>query len=88
MALVRAVADECGALPPFAVSAVGIGAGGRDVAGRANVVRVVVGEPEGRTGTMWVLETNVDDMDPRLWPTVLSALLAGGPRTRGSSRSS
>jgi uncharacterized protein (TIGR00299 family) protein len=78
MALVRAVSDECGALPPFAVSAVGIGAGGRDVAERANVVRVVVGEPEVPTGTMWVLETNVDDMDPRLWPTVLSALLARG----------
>jgi pyridinium-3,5-bisthiocarboxylic acid mononucleotide nickel chelatase len=78
MALVRAVSDECGALPPFAVSAVGIGAGGRDVAGRANVVRVVVGEPEVPTGTMWVLETNIDDMDPRLWPTVLSALLAQG----------
>ena len=78
MALVRAVSDECGALPPFAVSAVGIGAGGRDVAERANVVRVVVGEPEEPSGTMWVLVTNVDDMDPRLWPTVLSALLARG----------
>jgi len=38
----------------------------------------VVGEPEEPSGTMWVLETNVDDMDPRLWPTVLSALLARG----------
>ena len=75
--------DECGALPPLTVSAVGIGAGGRDVAGRANVVRVVIGEPGGADrSTMWVLETNVDDLDPRLWPTVLSALLDAGRRGR------
>jgi pyridinium-3,5-bisthiocarboxylic acid mononucleotide nickel chelatase len=80
MALVRALSDECGALPPLAVAAVGIGAGGRDVAGRANVARVVIGEPAANTSgsTMWVLETNVDDLDPRLWPTVLSTLLERG----------
>ena len=27
---------------------------------------------------MWVLETNVDDLDPRLWPTCCSALLERG----------
>jgi uncharacterized protein (DUF111 family) len=27
---------------------------------------------------MCVLETNVDDLDPRVWPTVLDALLAAG----------
>jgi pyridinium-3,5-bisthiocarboxylic acid mononucleotide nickel chelatase len=81
MALLRALADGCGALPPLAVAAIGIGAGTRDTAGRANVVRVVVGAPDGvapTTSQMWVLETNVDDLDPRLWPTVLSALLAAG----------
>ena len=81
MALLRALADDCGALPPLAVAAIGIGAGTRDTAGRANVVRVVVGAPDGAaptTSQMWVLETNVDDLDPRLWPTVLSALLAAG----------
>ncbi len=81
MALLRALADDCGALPPLTVAAVGIGAGTRDTAGRANVVRVVLGAPDGAaptTSQMWVLETNVDDLDPRLWPTVLPALLAGG----------
>jgi pyridinium-3,5-bisthiocarboxylic acid mononucleotide nickel chelatase len=27
---------------------------------------------------MWVMETNVDDLDPRVWPTVLTALLEAG----------
>ncbi len=81
MALVRALADACGPLPRLAVTAVGVGAGGRDPAGRANVVRAVLGVPatDGpATADLWVLETNVDDLDPRVWPTVLSALLAAG----------
>ncbi len=81
MALLRTLADECGPIPSTEVIAIGIGAGGRDTAGRANVVRVAVGTPARGAPTvsgMWVLETNVDDLDPRLWPTVLAALLAAG----------
>ena len=82
MALVRALARECGPLPPMTVAVVGVGAGGRDVPGRANVTRVVLGAAVGprrtRTSTMWQLETNVDDLDPRVWPTVLAALLDAG----------
>jgi pyridinium-3,5-bisthiocarboxylic acid mononucleotide nickel chelatase len=81
MALLRTLSDECGPIPAMEVAAVGIGAGGRDPVGRSNVVRAVVGiaVPDApTTSDMWVLETNVDDLDPRLWPTVLSALLAGG----------
>jgi uncharacterized protein (TIGR00299 family) protein len=81
LALVRTLADECTPLPPMEVEAVGVGAGTRDTAGRANVVRVVVGTPVATapaTSDMWVLQTNVDDLDPRVWPTVLGALLAAG----------
>jgi hypothetical protein len=81
MALLRALADACGPLPPLEVTAVGVGAGGRDTAGRANVVRAVLGVPSPdapAAADLWVLETNVDDLDPRVWPTVLSALLEAG----------
>jgi uncharacterized protein (TIGR00299 family) protein len=81
LALVRTLATECGPIPAMDVTTVGVGAGHRDVAGRANVVRVAVGisatEAPASTG-MWLLETNVDDLDPRVWPTVLSALLEAG----------
>ncbi len=81
LALVRTLARTCEPLPPMRIAAVGVGAGTRDVPGRANVVRVVVGEavpgaPPGER--LWLLETNVDDLDPRVWPTVLAALLAAG----------
>jgi hypothetical protein len=81
MALIRAVAHECSSIAPMEITAVGVGAGGRDVPGRANVVRVALGIPVTgvpATESMWVLETNIDDLDPRVWPTVLAALLEAG----------
>jgi uncharacterized protein (DUF111 family) len=63
------------------VRAVGVGAGGRDPGTHANVVRLLLGEPlagEEAGASAVVLETNVDDLDPRLWPDVLAALLAAG----------
>ncbi|HEY0812912.1 MAG TPA: nickel pincer cofactor biosynthesis protein LarC [Pseudonocardia sp.] len=93
MALVRGLAARCGPLPPMVVNAAGMGAGSRDPADHANVTRVVLGTPlvgptngdpaaadtaAGGTAAMTVLETNVDDLDPRVWPTVLAALLDAG----------
>jgi uncharacterized protein (DUF111 family) len=58
---------------------VGMGAGGRDPAEVANVLRLVLGEAAAEgPPTQWVVEANVDDLDPRLWPHVLSQLLAAG----------
>lgn len=84
MALLTALSGESCDLPAMSVRRVGVGAGTRDVPGHPNVVRVVLGdrtdlpaEPDG-SQVMSVLETNIDDMDPRLWPTVLASLLDAG----------
>ncbi len=79
-ALLAAVVTTWGGLPAMQVRASGTGAGGRDPAGRPNVLRVVLGAPvpgDGREDAV-VLEANVDDLDPRVWPGVLAALLAAG----------
>jgi uncharacterized protein (TIGR00299 family) protein len=88
MALVTSLAARSEGLPSTRVTAVGIGAGTRDTPGRPNVVRVVLGSPDvpvttagsvaGAASAMWVIEANVDDLDPRVWPTVLAALLTAG----------
>ncbi|MFC4071983.1 nickel pincer cofactor biosynthesis protein LarC [Actinoplanes subglobosus] len=79
MALVRALAEVCEHLPPMTLDVVGVGAGGRDLPDRANVVRVLVGAAAGGDGADAVLvEANVDDLDPRLWPGVLAGLLELG----------
>jgi len=84
MALLTALSQESCDLPAMSVRAVGVGAGTADVPGRPNVVRLVLGDRTDRPGPpddqviMSVLETNVDDMDPRVWPTVLASLLDAG----------
>jgi uncharacterized protein (TIGR00299 family) protein len=84
MALITALATECTDLPDMRVVSVGVGAGTKDVPGRANVVRVVVGEQESPVfdarpaEDAVVLRANVDDLDPRVWPSVLAALLDAG----------
>lgn len=81
VALVTTLATGRGPLPAMTVDDVGVGAGTRDPAGRANVVRVILGETPGNDRglePMMLLETNVDDLDPRVWPTVIDGLLADG----------
>lgn len=87
MALVTALAAACEDLPALTAEAVGVGAGTRDVEGRPNVVRVVVGTSavaaeaaldEVTLEDVVVLEANVDDLDPRVWPSVVAALLDAG----------
>jgi uncharacterized protein (TIGR00299 family) protein len=79
-ALAASLADEWGLLPPMRVERVGVGVGGRDPAEVPNVVRLVLGRPAdipAAPGPV-VLETNVDDLDPRLWPGVLDAMFGAG----------
>ncbi|OAA29193.1 hypothetical protein UG55_10034 [Frankia sp. EI5c] len=89
VALAVTLADSYGAMPLMRPAAVGLGAGGREIDGHPNVTRLVVGRPGAaadgaaaahgaRRGDNVVLEANVDDLDPRLWPSALAALLAGG----------
>jgi uncharacterized protein (TIGR00299 family) protein len=79
-ALLAALVTSWGPLPALTVRAVGMGAGGRDLAEVPNMLRLVVGEPAAAAGSppAVLLETNVDDLDPRLWPDVLERLLAAG----------
>jgi uncharacterized protein (TIGR00299 family) protein len=84
-ALLVELVDSFGAQPAMVVEEVGVGAGGRDPDGHANVLRLLVGatserfapSPDAETGAL-VIEANVDDLDPRLWPDVITALLDKG----------
>lgn len=77
-ALVTEFATDWGVQPAMAIRRQGVGAGGRDLADQPNVLRLIVGEALHPQPATLLLETNVDDMDPRLWPPVLTRLLDAG----------
>ena len=77
-ALLVTLATDWGPQPALTTRAVGIGAGGRDAVTHANVLRLLVGEASTGAATDVLLECNVDDLDPRVWPQVIAALLEAG----------
>lgn len=79
VALLAELSDATGPLPAVQVDRVGVGAGSGEMAARPNVVRLVVGDADDTADERWqLIEANVDDLDPRLWPGVLDRLLAAG----------
>ncbi|HET7225620.1 MAG TPA: nickel pincer cofactor biosynthesis protein LarC [Candidatus Eisenbacteria bacterium] len=80
-ALLATLVRDWGAAPAMRLEAVGTGAGARDLASHANVLRVLVGEalaagaPRGR---VVVLETAIDDENPQFVATLPQRLLAAG----------
>ncbi len=72
-----------GELPPMTLDRTGVGAGGRDLDEQPNVLRLILGESVSSSAgadshSSVVVEANVDDLDPRLWPGVINALLDAG----------
>lgn len=81
LALATTLASSQGPLPAMTVHAVGIGAGTRERADRANVVRIVLGSRADRDAGLRAavqVEASVDDLDPRLWPDVIAAVMEAG----------
>jgi pyridinium-3,5-bisthiocarboxylic acid mononucleotide nickel chelatase len=82
-AILAAVVDRFGALPPIRLRATGYGAGSKQLADRANVLRAIVGEPLGTPDDaaapeVVLLEANIDDMSGELVAPLFDALADAG----------
>lgn len=65
-ALVSTLAGEQGSWPDMKIQTTGCGAGGREIDGHPNMLRLVLGETDSvdvqETDHVWLLEANLDDM--------------------------
>jgi uncharacterized protein (TIGR00299 family) protein len=68
-AIITAVCEQFGPVPPMKIEATGYGAGTRNHQKFPNALRVFVGETEGATvfdETLLMIETNIDDLSPQV----------------------
>lgn len=81
-ALIKIMAHGYGPLPAMRIAREGYGSGTRDLADRANVLRVFVGDAldDVAGDVVTVMEAAIDDMNPELYPALIEALLAAGAR--------
>jgi uncharacterized protein (TIGR00299 family) protein len=79
--LLASLAEAFGPIPAMTLTAVGYGAGGRDLP-IPNVLRLLVGEQpspgDAVTGTLVMLETNIDDLNPEVYDYVMARLFEAG----------
>ncbi|MCC6486196.1 MAG: nickel pincer cofactor biosynthesis protein LarC [Candidatus Hydrogenedentes bacterium] len=82
-ALLGQIVAEFGPLPLMLPSGVGYGAGTKDLPGRANVLRVIMGESAAQDTSaecITIVETNLDDMNPELIAELVQGLMNAGAR--------
>jgi len=78
-AIIRSIAESTSCIPEMTIKKIGIGAGSKDIKGHPNVLRVFIGEKgKKHTDEIFVLETNIDDMNPQLYEYITERLFEIG----------
>ncbi|MEX0866456.1 MAG: nickel pincer cofactor biosynthesis protein LarC [Pirellulales bacterium] len=81
-AIVAALADGFGPPPAMSIETIGCGAGQRDLAEQANLLRVFLGEATGdavhTSEPLWMVETNIDDASGETIAYAAEQLMAAG----------
>jgi len=92
-AIITTLAESFGPMPPMRPCRVGYGAGQREIAGQTNYLRVILGElyaekpamtapgdlaAHAEHETLYLLETEIDDMNPEYFSALIEGLFALG----------
>ena len=74
-AIITAFADGFGEMPPIKIEKIGYGAGTKDLT-QPNLLRIFVGETQKNSDEIVnVIETNIDNMNPEIYPYVVDKLM-------------
>ena len=80
-AIITTLADKFSPMPKLKVDKVGYGAGDAELKELPNALRIILGEPSSRRESredLFVLETNIDDMNPEFYDLVMEKLFQAG----------
>jgi hypothetical protein len=79
-ALVKGLAHSFGSLPAMVIEKVGYGVGGRTLADRPNLLRILIGQDQGPANeeTVVILESNLDDTNPEWLGFLMERLFETG----------
>jgi uncharacterized protein (TIGR00299 family) protein len=79
-AVVTTLAESYGPMPAMRMQSIGYGAGGRDFAEHANVLRATIGQDTraSEAVTVSVIEANIDDSTPQVLGYALERLMKAG----------
>ena len=79
-AILTTLADSFGPLPQLTTSRVAYGAGGKDLTGHPNVLRLFIGTHSlaRDQDTSILIETNIDDMNPQVYEHLIERLMQAG----------
>jgi uncharacterized protein (TIGR00299 family) protein len=79
-AIISTLASSFGPLPQMKVNRIAYGAGNKDIPGQPNVLRLMLGTADApyAEDRSLIIETNIDDMDPRIYGHLIEQLMERG----------
>jgi pyridinium-3,5-bisthiocarboxylic acid mononucleotide nickel chelatase len=82
--LLKSISSPSLSMPCMTIASIGYGAGNKDISGLPNMLRIMIGEDQPHDSltssydTVIIMETNIDDMSPQYYESVMSRILEAG----------
>lgn len=77
-AILAALNCDFGAIPQMTIQKVGYGAGAHKDPNFPNLLRAVLGEGRLKSESVWIVECDIDDQSPELFPALVENVMSAG----------